>query len=131
MSIDSKTIFLVDDDITNLANGYDTLSPLYKIFTMNSGALLVKMLESNTPDLILLDVEMPDMNGCETIEILKSKEETKNLILQPAQLYDADKIGIRDDVLQKKGKFTNKEFNEIKLHDSLNAFKDIEILEDV
>ena len=79
MSIGQKTIFLVDDDLTNLEIGNDTLNQYYNIFTMNSGSRLLKMLESHTPDLILLDVAMPEMNGYETIKLLKSKEETKNI----------------------------------------------------
>ncbi|MCL2481445.1 MAG: response regulator [Spirochaetaceae bacterium] len=79
MGIGQKTIFLVDDDVTNLAMGNDTLSPFYKTVTINSGVRLLKMLESHIPDLILLDVEMPEMNGYETIKILKQKEETKGI----------------------------------------------------
>ena len=79
MSVGQKTIFLVDDDVTNLVAGDVTLSRLYKTFTMNSGFLLLKMLERNIPDLILLDVEMPEMSGYETIEILKKREETRNI----------------------------------------------------
>jgi putative two-component system response regulator len=79
MNIGRKTIFLVDDDVTNLAMGYEALNQMYKIFTMNSGPLLIKMLESNTPDLILLDIEMPEMNGYDVIKILKSNEETMNI----------------------------------------------------
>ena len=78
-SIGKKTIFLVDDDLTNLATGNNTLNPYYNVLTMNSGIKLLKMLERHTPDLILLDVEMPEMNGHETIEILKSVKETKNI----------------------------------------------------
>jgi len=79
MSAGKKTIFLVDDDVTNLAIGNDTLSPQYKVFTMNSGIRLLKILESHIPDLILLDVEMPGMDGYETIKFLKSKEKTRNI----------------------------------------------------
>ena len=79
MSIGQKTIFLVDDDVTNLAMGSEALGSLYNIFTMNSGTRLIKMLESHVPDLILLDVEMPRMNGYETIKLLKSGENTKNI----------------------------------------------------
>lgn len=74
-----KTIFLVDDDVTNLMIGKNTLSESYNVFTLNSGARLLKILEKNIPDLILLDIEMPDMNGYETIKILKSKPETMNV----------------------------------------------------
>jgi len=74
-----KTIFLVDDDITNLAAGNDALCRHYNVITMNSGGRLIKMLESHTPDLILLDVEMPEMDGYDTIKTLKNHERTKNI----------------------------------------------------
>ncbi|MDR2554062.1 MAG: response regulator [Fibromonadaceae bacterium] len=74
-----RTIYLVDDNTTNLTLGKNTLVKYYKVFTMNSGASLLKSLEKSIPDLILLDVEMPDMNGYEVIKIIKSKRETKDI----------------------------------------------------
>ena len=79
MSAKRKTIFLVDDDITNLTIGDSALSDSYNVFTLNSAALLFKMLEKHIPDLILLDVEMPEMNGYETIKLLKEKQETSEI----------------------------------------------------
>ena len=76
MAADRKTIFLVDDDITNLTIGDSTLSDFYNVFTLNSAALLFKMLQKRIPDLILLDVEMPEMNGYQTIKQLKENRET-------------------------------------------------------
>jgi putative two-component system response regulator len=75
-SADRKTIFLVDDDLTNLVVGQKALSDTYEVFTLNSGARLLKMLEKSIPDLILLDVEMPEMNGYEVITALKSDSRT-------------------------------------------------------
>ena len=77
MNSGRKTIFLVDDDITNLALGNNTLSKIYNVFTLNSCSRLIKMLEKHIPDLILLDIEMPEMNGYETIKLIKSNEKTK------------------------------------------------------
>jgi len=74
-----KTIFLVDDDLINLKAGNDALSKSYAVLTLNSGARLLKILESHIPDLILLDVEMPEMNGYQTIKLIKEKESTRDI----------------------------------------------------
>ncbi|MCL2127207.1 MAG: response regulator [Treponema sp.] len=77
--MDRKTIFLVDDDITNLEIGNKTLSEKYDVFTLNSCTRLMKMLEKCVPDLILLDVEMPETNGYETIKLIRQNEKAKNI----------------------------------------------------
>ncbi|MCL2102371.1 MAG: response regulator [Fibromonadales bacterium] len=74
-----KTIFLIDDDLTSLTMGKNILAENYNVFTFNSGERVLKMLEKNIPDLILLDIEMPEMNGYDVIKIIKNKEETKNI----------------------------------------------------
>ena len=79
MSSGRQIIFLVDDDITNLEMGNNALAEIYDVFTLNSGARLLNMLEKCTPDLILLDIEMPEMNGYETIKLIKSKKKTRNI----------------------------------------------------
>jgi len=79
MSTAKKTVIMVDDNITNLTIGYNVLEPHYNVITLSSGALLLKALEKKTPDLILLDVDMPDMNGFETIRTLKSREEYSDI----------------------------------------------------
>jgi putative two-component system response regulator len=79
MEKEQKTIFLVDDDATNLAVGRDALDEYYDVLTLNSGARLLKMLERTIPDLILLDVEMPEMNGYEVIRQIKNNKETANI----------------------------------------------------
>jgi putative two-component system response regulator len=76
---DDITIIIVDDDPTNLKIGCDALDEYYDVLTLNSGTRLFKILENNIPDLILLDVEMPGMNGYEVMRHLKSKQETKNI----------------------------------------------------
>jgi len=79
MAENRKTIYLVDDDISSLTLGKNILAEHYKVFTMDSGAALLEFLEKSIPDLILLDVEMPEMNGYEAIKIIKSKKETKDI----------------------------------------------------
>jgi len=71
-----KTVFLVDDDLTNLTVGISALEELYDVLTLSSGELLLKMLGKSVPDLILLDVNMPGMNGYEAIKRIKGNPAT-------------------------------------------------------
>jgi putative two-component system response regulator len=74
-----KVIMLVDDNLSNLKIGKTALADTYDAFTAPSAGKMLELLESITPDLILLDVMMPDMNGYEAITILKSRVETRDI----------------------------------------------------
>jgi len=67
-----KTIFIVDDSDTNLATAETALEDHYNVMTVPSAAKMFALLEKITPDLILLDIEMPEMNGFEALEKLKA-----------------------------------------------------------
>jgi Response regulator containing a CheY-like receiver domain and an HD-GYP domain len=79
--MDSKreTIIIVDDVITNLTVGVNSLDAVYDVFTAPSGPKLFAVLKKVTPDLILLDIEMPEMDGYEVIQILKGSDKTSNI----------------------------------------------------
>jgi putative two-component system response regulator len=77
--IKRKTIFMVDDNLTNLTVGKNALLGKYKVFTIPSGRKLFEMLDKTMPDMILLDIEMPDMNGYEIIRILKAEPRTAEI----------------------------------------------------
>ena len=79
METEKKLILLVDDNPANLRIGKNVLSEKYTVATAPSAAKLFGLLENNHPVLILLDIDMPDMNGFEAIEILKSKPETRDI----------------------------------------------------
>ncbi|MCL2230446.1 MAG: response regulator [Treponema sp.] len=66
-----KTIFVVDDSDTNLSMAEAVLEDQYRVMTMPSAAKMFTLLEKVTPDLILLDIEMPVMDGFETLKKLK------------------------------------------------------------
>ena len=65
-------IILVDDNITSLADGKALLTVHYEVYAMPSAAKLFEILDKVIPALILLDIEMPEMNGYEAIKKLKS-----------------------------------------------------------
>lgn len=72
MSSELHIVYLVDDSSTNLIIGRTTLIGKYNVITIPSGQKLLMMLEKAIPDIILLDVEMPEMDGFDVIKILKA-----------------------------------------------------------
>ncbi len=71
-----KKVLIVDDVPTNITQLNVLLKEEYQIFFATSGADGLKAAESQLPDLILLDVEMPGMNGYEVCERLKQNPDT-------------------------------------------------------
>ena len=67
-----KTVFIVDDSDTNLAMAEEALEDHFRVMTIPSAAKMFALLEKMTPDLILLDIEMPEMGGFEALEKLKA-----------------------------------------------------------
>jgi putative two-component system response regulator len=74
-----KAIFVVDDSDTNLSVAKNALVGSYRVFTMPSAAKMLVLLEKVPPDLILLDIEMPGMDGFEALQFLKSSHLYKNI----------------------------------------------------
>lgn len=74
-----KHILIVDDDMMNLMLEKHALSELYRVTSVSSGEEALASLKSEIPDLILLDIAMPDMDGMEVARRMKEKEEWKNI----------------------------------------------------
>ena len=58
-----ELILLVDDDPGNLKRAQTILGEEFRISATTSGKMALSLLSKVTPDLILLDVNMPEMNG--------------------------------------------------------------------
>ncbi|WP_461255181.1 HD domain-containing phosphohydrolase [Treponema sp. R80B11-R83G3] len=87
-----KSIFIVDDSDTSLLLAKEALKEHYRVLTMSSAARLFKLLEKFIPDLILLDIEMPEMDGFETIQKLKSNNYYKDVPVIFLTNYREDSI---------------------------------------
>ena len=67
-----KTVFIVDDNDTNLMAAKLALQGIYKTYALPSAVRMFTLLKKITPDLILLDVDMPNVDGYKTIQALKA-----------------------------------------------------------
>jgi putative two-component system response regulator len=79
MQNERKKVVLVDDNPVNLKLARNTLMEQYEVFTVPSAEKLFQLLERTLPDLILLDVLMPEINGYEAIETLKGNPRTADI----------------------------------------------------
>jgi len=67
-----KTIFVVDDNDVNLVTAERILSKHYNVFTLQSASDMFELLNDVIPDLILLDIMMPGIDGLEAMKKLKA-----------------------------------------------------------
>ncbi|MCL1992777.1 MAG: response regulator [Spirochaetes bacterium] len=74
-----KTIFIVDDNDSNLFAAKKALEGAYKTFALPSAEKMFQLAEKITPDIILLDIEMPEMDGFQAIQLLKADKKLKDI----------------------------------------------------
>ena len=84
-------IMLVDDNKANLAISRSLLSQYYDVFALSSADKLFEFLKYVTPDLILLDIDMPGMNGYETLTILKADKKYNEIPVIFVTAKDSEK----------------------------------------
>ncbi|MBQ6537724.1 MAG: response regulator [Eubacterium sp.] len=73
-----RSILIVDDDPTMVRMIKNLLSEKYKIYMANSGMNAITLLVKNKVDLILLDYEMPVVDGSQVLEMIRSEPTTKD-----------------------------------------------------
>lgn len=89
------TVLIVDDIPSNISALFDFLTEKgFKVLVAQGGKWAIKTVNSVCPDLILLDVMMPEMNGFEVCQILKSKPHARDIpiIFMTALTDTVDKI---------------------------------------
>jgi len=73
------SILIVDDESANIKLLSHTLSPIYNVYAATNGKDALGVAEKHQPDIILLDIIMPDMDGYEVITALKKSERTNHI----------------------------------------------------
>jgi CheY-like chemotaxis protein len=92
---DKKKVVVADDEPFILSALQDTLSDSYSVTTASNGAEAIKVVQRVMPDLIILDVMMPEMDGLEACKNLKRDKLTSSipviLLTAKGQITDIEK----------------------------------------
>jgi len=80
INLTNYKVLVVDDIVANTTLVKSVLAPLgYQILTANDGVKALEVVKNDKPDLVLLDVMMPNMNGHEVVQRLKANPDTKDI----------------------------------------------------
>lgn len=93
---EKKLVIMVDDNPVSLQSGINVFLENYSVATIPSAVKLFEFLKTKIPDIILLDIDMPDVDGYQIMRALKLRPDTKNI---PVIFLTA----MTDEVNEKKG----------------------------
>jgi CheY-like chemotaxis protein len=124
-----KTILIVDDDLVNLTILKSVISKAgYSVLTADNGKDALKTAKALSPDLAILDIMMPDMDGTEVANALKQNPRTKKIpIIFLSSLISAEeeRSSVEKDLISYLSKPYNREklLNEIGKYLLLKEYK--------
>ena len=102
-----KCILAVDDTAIILTRISSTLRDDYEVITINSGVRALKYLEQEKPDLILLDIQLPEKDGIETLREMRAMPDRADIpvimltgVEDKGTVLESAKLGIRDYILK-------------------------------
>lgn len=80
MKVNDITVLLIDDD-RQIQDAYKAAFDAFKLNIMQamSGKEALELLKVKKPNIILLDILMPEMNGIEVLSVIKKDDELKNI----------------------------------------------------
>jgi len=79
INANKNSVLIVDDEKANIIALTHILSPEYTVYAAKNGTDAVKVAKRHLPDVILLDIVMPDMDGYEVMTLLKSDNDTREI----------------------------------------------------
>ncbi|MEI6565004.1 MAG: response regulator transcription factor, partial [bacterium] len=87
------TVLIVEDDESLMLGLEENLTVAgYRVFTASSGAAGLKLAVDRKPDLILLDLTLPDLGGYEVCKSLREQHLASSVIMLTARKEEADKL---------------------------------------
>ena len=94
---EKNSVLIVDDESANIVTLMHILTPEYTVYATSEGQKTVEIAEKSLPDVILLDVIMPDMDGYEVIAALKKNKKTRDIpviFITGLTSSEAEEIGL-------------------------------------
>ena len=100
-------VLAVDDNSISLAAIEQELKDGYEVIPLNSGLRALKYLQRETPDLILLDIQMESKDGIETLKEIRNMEKCKDIpvimltsMRNKQMVYESAKLGVEGYVIK-------------------------------
>lgn len=102
-----KCILAVDDTAVVLTRILNTLQDDYDVVTVSSGVRALKYLKQEKPDLILLDIRMPQKDGIETLREIRAMKDRADIpvimltgVEEKSSVVETARLGICDYILK-------------------------------
>jgi PAS domain S-box-containing protein len=124
MSEKTGTVFCIEDNSSNIElieQILDSQRPNIRLISNTNGKQVVSMCIDHKPNLILLDLNLPDMHGAEVLELIQNNKETKDI---PVVIISADAMPQQLNKLLNNGakKYLTKPLNIIEFLDVIDNF---------
>jgi CheY-like chemotaxis protein len=124
-----KSVLIVDDENMNMFALTHILRSEYTVYAAKNGQSAIRIAKKQMPDVILLDILMPEMDGYEVLSLLKSDEETRKIpvifvtgLISPEDEKKGLEMGAAD--------YINKPFNSdtvrMKIHNQIEILNQAE-----
>ena len=127
-----NSLLIVDDDKFNLRMLSNILQPQYDVYTASSGKAAIEMAEELLPDLILLDIIMPEMDGYQVLKALKSNEATARIpviFITGLSAGDGEKTGLELGAVDYINKPFNDEIVRLRVNQQMKIINQMRIIE--
>lgn len=116
-----RVVLVADDNIINLRTCEHLLKKLgHTVISVDNGRQAVEMWQANSPELILMDIQMPVMNGSEALHAIRGLEQESGLKQIPVIALTADALKGTKEKLLKEG-FSGYLSKPIRLHELQEA----------
>ena len=79
MGSDKKTILIIDDMATILEHAKQILKDSYRVIPCTSGQQGLEIFDKMKPDLVLVDINMPEMDGFQVLSEIRSRSEGRKV----------------------------------------------------